>query len=434
MPGRRGGPFWAQRMSRNRSERPLRTKQRPSGGGGPWWLRPGRQTWRISSGNGMGGSGGSARAGRAGQGGPGNGVRGGGRSGTGGLAARAFGPAGGTLRWIGVRAAALLAIALVFVGAGGFVLQRANSGPVAAWARSTGHDAVWLGHAWLDGRRKPADLRLLAARLHGSGISDVYVFSGGLDRLGRLAPAGYAGAGAFLAAFRAACPNVRVSAWLGGVIGPGHIDLADSTTRGHILAAAAAVLHVGFTGVHYDLEPVTSGDPGLLTLLSATRQLHPDPLSIAVPKLEPLPGLRLPAQLAVRHPVFWAPGYLGQVSRRVDQVAVMSYDTGMPFPSWFGGYVERETALALRAVARQTALIMGLPAYHDSNLAHHPGAETVAAAIHGIRVALTAAGRDGGRGGGSSGARGGYFGVALFADYSATNQDWVSYLNDWVRA
>jgi len=398
---------------------------------------------RGSAGTGRGG--GLARAGRAGQGGPGNGVRSGDLPGTGGLpggsrppgarglSAAAFWPAGGTLGWLGARAAALLAIVLVFVGAGGFVLQRANSGPAAAWARSTGHDAVWLGHAWLDGRRGPADLRLLAARIHGSGISDVYVFSGGLDRLGRLAPAGYAGAGTFLAAFRAACPNVRASAWLGGVIGPGHIDLGDRSTRGRILAAAAAVLHAGFAGVHYDLEPVTSGDAGLLTLLSATRQLHPEPLSIAVPKLEPLPGLRLPAQLAVRHPVFWAPGYLAQVSRRVDQVAVMSYDTGMPFPSWFGGYVERETALALRAVPRQTELVMGLPAYHDSNLGNHPGAETVAAAIHGIRVALTAAGRGGGRPGRAAGADGGHFGVALFADYSATDQDWASYLNDWVR-
>ena len=333
---------------------------------------------------------------------------------------------------------------MVTVGAAGFLLQRADGGPVAAWARSAGHDALWMGHAWLDGRHSPDDLRSLAARIRGSGISDVYVFAGGLDSAGRLAPADYADAGGFLASFRAACPGVQVSAWLGGVTGPGHINLGDSATRGRILAAAAAVLHAGFAGVHYDLEPVTSGDPGLLALLSATRQLRPDPLSVAVPKLEPLPGLRLPAQLAIRRPVFWAPGYLTQVASRVDQVAVMSYDTGMPFPSWYGGYVERETALALRAVPRQTALLMGLPAYHDSNLGHHPGAETVATAIHGIRVALTAAGRGGNRGGsgrggsgrsgsGRSGSGEGPFGVALFADYSATSRDWTSYLQDWVR-
>ncbi len=352
--------------------------------------------------------------------------------------------------------AALLAIVAVLVGTAGFLLQSTDGGPAAAWATSTDHDALWMGHAWLDGRRSPAGLRLLAARIRGSGIRDVYVFAGGLDSAGRLAPAGYAGAGAFLASFRAACPGVRVSAWLGGVIGPGHINLGDSATRGRVLKAAAAVLHAGFTGVHYDLEPVTSGDPGLLTLLGATRQLRPDPLSVAVPKLEPLSGLRLPARLATGRPVFWTPGYLTQVASRVDQVAVMSYDTGMPFQSWYGGYVERETTLALRAVPRRTALLMGIPAYHNGDLGHHPGAETVAAAIQGIRVALTAAGRSGDHGGGSGGGGGGAgagaggggagaggggagaggggaFGVALFADYSATSRDWTSYLQNWVR-
>ena len=95
-----------------------------------------------------------------------------------------------------------------------------------------------------------------------------------------------------------------------------------------------------------------------------------------------------------------------------------------------------------------------MPAYHNSDLGHHAGAETVAAAIHGIRIALTEAGgvRDragggassagngagaGGTGAGGTGAvaaqNGGGFGVALFADYSATAQDWSSYLQDWVR-
>jgi len=332
-------------------------------------------------------------------------------------------PAGDIVRWIMVRVAALLGVVIVLIAAAGVFLQRANGGPAAARAASTGHDALWMGHAWLDGRHGPADLRGLAAHIHTSGISDVYVFAGGLDRAGRLRPAEYSGAGAFLDSFHAALPGVRVSAWLGGVTGGDHINLSDAVTRGHILAAAAAVLHAGFSGVHYDLEPVTSGDTGLLALLEATRRLHPDPLSVAVPKLEPLPGLRIPAGLIPGGPVFWTAGYLAEVAMRVDQVAVMSYDTGMPFRSWYGGYVERETALALRAVPRRTTLLMGLPAYDDHTFSHHVGAETVAAAIHGIRVAVTAAGRG----------RGGRFGVALFADYSATPQDWASYRQDWVQ-
>ena len=333
----------------------------------------------------------------------------------------ARGGAGGAFRWIAVRVGAVLAVAAVLFATVGVLLQRAGSGPVAAWARSTGHDAVWLGHAWVTGKYSRADLRRLTSRIGASGMSDVYVFAGALDAAGRLAPADYSRAAEFLRSFHAALPGVRVSAWLGGVTGGDRIDLGDPATRGHIVASAAAVMRAGFGGVHYDLEPVTSGDTGLLALLTATRALHPGSLSIAVPKLEPLPGLHVPERLIPGGEVFWTTSYLTQVAKLVDQVAVMSYDTGMPFPSWYSGYIERETALALRAVPHGTALLMGLPAYYDHTLGHHTGAETVAAAIHGIRVAVTAAGRG----------RPGVFGVALFADYSAKPRDWAAYQRDW---
>ncbi len=299
--------------------------------------------------------------------------------------------ASGALGWLAVRAAAVLACAAVVVGTAGLLLQRADGGPTAAWARST-------------------------------------------DSAGRLSPAGYAGAGPFLTAIHAGLGRVRVSAWLRGAVGAGHINLADHATRANILAAAGSALRAGFSGVNYDLQPVTSGDTGLLRLLRATRRLAPEPLSIAAPKLEPLPGLRLPAELITRRPVFWTTGYLAEVARSVDQVAVQNYDTGMPFRSWYGGYTERETALALQAMPKRTELLMGLPAFHADGFAHHSGTETVAAAIHGIRVALTAAGRARTAGGSGSGtSRNHRFGVALFADATATPQDWAAYRQDWVR-
>lgn len=346
--------------------------------------------------------------------------------------------AGGVLGWIATRVAVVVAAVMVLAATLGFLLQRADGGPAAAWARSTRHDALWMGHAWLDGRRSPADVARLAVRIRASGIRDVYVLAGALGRTGRLSPAAYSGVRPFLASFHAMLPGVRVSAWLRGMTGGGHINLEDRATRANVLAAVAAALHAGFSGVHYDLEQVASGDPGLLALLKATRALHPTPLSVSAPKLEPLSGLRLPAQLILGRPVFWTTGYLTDVAREVDQVAVLSYDTGMPFRSWYGGYVERETALALRAVPRRTELLMGLPAYHASSLGHHAAAETVGAAIHGIRIAITAAGAartapgTSGRHGGPEAGATGLFGVALYADYSATPQDWASYRRDWV--
>ena len=326
------------------------------------------------------------------------------------------------VRWFLVRAAAAATAIVVMVTIGGFLLSRQASGPAAPSAKSTGNDGLWMGHAWLDGARSQADITALAAHIRSSGISDVYVQAGQLDGAGRLAPAQYAGARAFLASFRAALPHVRVCAWLGANVGRGQLNLDDAATRRTIVASAAAALHAGFAGISYNLVPVTSGDGGLLSLLDATRALHPAVLSVTAPKIEPLSGMELPASLILRRPAFWTTGYLAQVASRVSQVAVLSYDTGMPFPSWYSGYVARETALALRTVPPGTGLVMGVPAFAGSTLGHHGSAETVTAAIHGIRVALTA-----------SHQRPAQVGVGLYTADTATASDWSSYQAGWLR-
>jgi len=320
--------------------------------------------------------------------------------------------------------AALVALALAVSLAAGLELSRMDSGPEAAWARSSGHDAVWMGRIWAQGEYTPAQFAQMTARIRDSGISDVYVFVGQMSANGYLDPGKYADARSFLAAFRKVLPQVRVSAWMSGVLGTGNISLASPATRDRITGSAAAVLRAGFSGIHYDLEPVPSGDQAYLQLLQATSELRPrpEPLSVSVPKLEPLPALRFPWQLAHVGPVFWTQAYLTAVSQHVDQVDLMAYDTTMPFPSWYGGYVAQQTGLALRAVPPRVRLLIGIPCYHYTNFAHRASAETVAAALQGVRVALTA-----------DDARSRGVGVALFADYSSTPQDWRSYVSGWVR-
>jgi hypothetical protein len=67
------------------------------------------------------------------------------------------------------------------------------------------------------------------------------------------------------------------------------------------------------------------------------------------------------------------------------------------------------------------ALLIGLPAYHDAhNLGHSSSAETVAAALRGVRLALPA---------GTPADRA--FGVALYVDFAATPSDWAAYFSAW---
>ena len=317
--------------------------------------------------------------------------------------------------FVAVRVAAAAAAVLVAVIVAGFVLAHQASGPVADWASSTGHDGLWLGPGWLTGPHSAADRTRLAARIKAAGVAEVYVPAGQVDALGQLAPARYAGAGSFLGWFRRTLPHVTVCAWLTGTVGRGQLNLDDAATQRAIVASAGALLHAGFTGISYDLAPVASGDTGLLSVLDGTRALHPAVLSVDTPKLEPLAGMELPAALVMRRPVFWTSAYLGQVASRVSQVAVLGFDTGMPLSSWYSGYTEHETAVALRAVPARVGLVIAAPANGGSN-------ESVAATIHGVRVALT----------GTHHPRAA-FGVGLYTAGTATASDWSAYQADWVR-
>jgi hypothetical protein len=314
-----------------------------------------------------------------------------------------------------VRLGALLAAVIIVLGLGGFLLARQASRPAAAWVRSAGADAVWIGASAAAGDR----LAALAAQIRGSGADEANVFAGQLTSLGRLTPA--AGAGALARSLRAAVPGLRLCAWVTGSTGIGHLNLDDAATRAAIVDSARAALREGFSGLQLDIGPVASGDAGMLTLLTSLRALRASPLAVMTPKVEPLSGLMLPAGLLLGHPVFWTAAYLAQVAARADQVTVLAYSTGLPFPSWYSGYVSRETKAALAVVPARTRLLIGVPAFTESTNGHHGSAETVRAAIAGVRAALSAAGRTGRP-----------FGVGLVTPAFPGAADWAAYRSGWV--
>jgi hypothetical protein len=325
------------------------------------------------------------------------------------------------LRWAVIALAVLLALGLIAAAA----LRVEFTGSPAAWARTTGHDALWMGHAWVDGRKTAADVDALAARLRQSGIRDVYVHSGPFEADGTLRAGKYPNAANFLKWWREKLPGVRVSAWLGQVVEDGvsgSLDLADPATRTKIVAGAKALSDLGFDGVHYDFEPVPDGDRSFLDVLTQTRQaIGTKLLSTATQQIEPLPGMRFPLRLIVGHDKYWTPGYFRQVADLTDQVAIMTYDSWTPLPSLYGGHVVRQTTLAMGLVPEDKTILIGAPAYHDHIVGLSDFAESVAAAADGARLALT---EDGPRSN---------LGLALYVDFAATEEDWKEYETAWVR-
>jgi hypothetical protein len=63
-------------------------------------------------------------------------------------------------------------------------------------------------------------------------------------------------------------------------------------------------------------------------------------------------------------------------------------------------------------------------AYHTNDLGHHSSAETVTAAARATRLALSRL---------DPSERDRPVGIALYADFAATDDDWNAYFTGWVR-
>ncbi|WP_439946410.1 hypothetical protein [Streptomyces sp. BBFR109] len=332
------------------------------------------------------------------------------------------------VRWVRRGAVALVLLLLVPLLGAEAALRVNYSGDPADGTYTRGQDAIWLGHAWVDGRKTDADVTALAERLRGTGIRDLYVHTGPLEHDGTLPESVYPKAGWFIAAVHRALPGVRVQAWLGDVLAsesPDGLRLERARTRAAVVASAREVLAAGYEGAHFDLEPLHSGDRnylGLLDDLRAVTRAHGALLSVASHQIDPLPAFHSVWGTLTNHPKWWSQAYFGEVARRVDQIAVMSYDTMQPLQSLYGGYVAQQTSLALEVTPPGTQLLMGLPFYHENKFGHQAHAETVPAAVRGVRLGLSRTDADRAR-----------FGVALYVDFAATEADWTAYREDWVH-
>jgi hypothetical protein len=323
---------------------------------------------------------------------------------------------------IAARVLLVLAFIPVLLGTGALTwLTVEGSGGPPASIPAAGGDGLWLGHAWVAGTQSSADLSVLVARVKQDGIRDLFVHDGPLSADGTLDPKLSPHARSLVAALHARLPGVRVQAWLGDLVGPGNLDLDSPQTRNRILQSAGQALADGFDGIHFDMEPVDSGDQGYVDLLAATHQLTRERhkvLSIAAEQVEPLSGLRFPANLIAGQSHYWSAAYLSALAANVDEVALMTYNTAMPFGASYSGFVRLETGIALRAMPPGVHLLIGLPAYPTVWPAH-TGAESVANAIRGVRLALGSARQPQD------------IGVSMYADFTATAADWTAYQDDW---
>lgn len=290
--------------------------------------------------------------------------------------------------------------------------------------RAPGPNAVWLAHKWVGALQLPSAYRDLAAHLIRHKITDGFFHVGPLRADGTIDPARYPAAARLIQEMRRHAPALRVQAWIGQIEkrGGGPLDLADPAVRQAVVATARQFLDLGFDGIHYNIEP-SSGNPHLLTLLEATRRVTRDRgavLSMATDEIEPFPGLARLTQAAGTHAGFWTAAYHRAVSSRVDQIAVMMYDTGLPADWLYGTLVAWETRRILALTPDRVTVFVGVPTYEENRLSFRPGAENMRSGLRGIRNGL------------ASGATPNPFGVAVYANWTTDAAEWRRYRHDWL--
>jgi len=289
-----------------------------------------------------------------------------------------------------------------------------------------GLNAAWLGVEWVNGDRDTRDIVALADELARRQMKYVFVFVSYMKPNDEFNPT-YSHATEFIHTLKAANPDLNVQAWIGLPLknpsGSGYVDLENTAIRSRSISFCVDMVHrLGFDGIHLDPEPVVDGDTSVLALLDELRRgIGPDAtISMATRRIWPAQDIKLPiiAKFA------WQADYYHEIARRVDQVAVMTYDSGLPLPSLYRRWVSMQVVQLSRAVDDvQVELFIGVPASEERTLTHWPNAENMTSGLQGVIDGLSD----------PNAQPSAVTGVAVYPYWEMDADEWASFESLWLN-
>jgi hypothetical protein len=294
--------------------------------------------------------------------------------------------------------------------------------------RSRGVNALWAAHTWVGDDHTDAEYRDFAAQMRRNDISDVFFHAGPLEADGSVPAAKVRYADELIAAMERYAPELRAQAYLGQIEdrAGGILDLDDPRVRDGVLATAEDMLDAGFEGIHYDIEPIYPGDESFLELLDQTHTLARSRgavVSVALEQMEVMPLAQRLLGAVTRDYHDPTENFLKDVAERVDQVAIMTYDTALPTGWLFGAHVAWQTERVVETIGSDVTVFIGVPTYEDESLKFHSRAENVKSGVRGVRKGLDRVDDDRSRN----------VGIAIFAEWTTTAHEWEAYADAWVR-
>ncbi|OGD63750.1 hypothetical protein A2160_03685 [Candidatus Beckwithbacteria bacterium RBG_13_42_9] len=290
-------------------------------------------------------------------------------------------------------------------------------------------NALWLRYQWVGEAHKKEEYEKLAQDLKQNKITDAFFHVGPLNDQGNIEPEKYPFAQDLIGNLKPYYPELKIQAWIGQVEkrGGGILDISDLEVRNNIVATSEKLLNLGFDGVHYNIEPIYSGDANILDLTRKTKaitQAKSKTLSIASDEMEIFPGADKLIRPFVKQAGFWSKEYYREVADNVDQIAVMMYDTGLPFRGMFSNIVAWETrSILVNLKDKEVTVFMGVPTYEDKRWSFHPEAENMESGILGVQKGLEDFNK-------SDLER---FGIAIYAEWTTDKKEWQFYRSHWLQ-
>ena len=283
-----------------------------------------------------------------------------------------------------------------------------------------GRNGIWIGHQWYTGRNvrtgRPvpaAERRALLRRLRENGFRHIYLHAGPLLPDGSIRDR----PGPEFAALLREAPDLVFLAWLGG--GTHRLDLTSESFRRTVIATTVHLRDEGFHGIHLDIEPLRDRHSGYLELLRGLRSaLGRDfILSHATRRAGPFglaPGLM--------KRWFWSEKFYRDAMALTDETVLMAYDTTLDSRLLYSGFVRHETRLLLRWGCEIPGhrVLIGIPSFEDSAVSN-PQAENIPNAVRGVQAAL------------ADGVPACFEGVALYAEWVTSPEEWRQFRETWSR-
>lgn len=255
--------------------------------------------------------------------------------------------------------------------------------------------SAWISVEWVMESHTDAEIDAFAAELTTYEIQEVYLYVSYLRVDGIFNPT-YDHALALTKRLHTIVPQIRLLAWIGvpiqGIDTNGrHINrLENPQIRADIAEfSAMMVTDFGFDGVHLNAEMAQDSDSHYLNLLNEIRAALPQGAFLSVTahaiRMDRVVTLT-PYPMVAHH---WTPEYLWTVASHVDQITLMAYDSGLPFPADYRNWVAYQVKMSAYVLANSgTELVIGLPTSEEWTPSHQTQAETFSNALYGLRGGL----------------------------------------------